>query len=83
MSIYDLRKEYHQRICQEMIRVKKGEKSDYLNFADGGNKSSIGISWNIAKELGYVPNHSVLVTAQACHPEGAFFATEGSPRANP
>jgi len=60
MSIYDLRKEYHQRICREMIRVKKGEKGDYLNFADGDNKSSIGISWNIAKELGYVPNHSVL-----------------------
>jgi hypothetical protein len=60
MSISNLRKEYHQRICQEVIRVKKGEKGDFLNFADGNNKSSVEISWNIAKELGYISDLSVL-----------------------
>jgi len=60
MSISNLRKEYHQRICQEVIRVKNGEKGDFLNFADGNNKSSVEISWNIAKELGYISDLSVL-----------------------
>lgn len=59
-TIYDLRKKYHQQICQDIIRVKRGKKGDFPNFADGDNKSSIEIAWSIAREFGYLPNYLVL-----------------------
>jgi hypothetical protein len=54
MSINDLRKEYHQRICQEIVRVNhsgnKGE--EYPNFADGSSRSSVQIAWHIVHQIG-------------------------------
>jgi len=60
MSIITLRQEYHRRICQEIIRVKKNKRGEYPNFADGDSKSSIEIAWNIVRELGYSAKYSVL-----------------------
>jgi hypothetical protein len=60
MSINKLRKAYHELICRDAIRVKKGKKGEYPNFADGDNKSSREIAWSIVKELGYSLNYSLL-----------------------
>ncbi|NIS37807.1 hypothetical protein GWN91_01165 [Candidatus Saccharibacteria bacterium] len=52
MKISQLRRQYHERICNEIIRIKTGtdrkkQKVDYPNFADVGNDSSIQIAWEI------------------------------------
>ncbi len=54
MSIEDLRKEYHRRICKDIIRVKKDKdkKREYPNFADGSNISSSTIALGILEHLG-------------------------------
>jgi len=48
----DLRKQYHQRICQEIVRIQAGH-SPYPNFADKTNKASREIAWNILSQIGY------------------------------
>ncbi len=50
MTIAELRKKYHKRICEEVIRISK-DKTEYPNFADGSNKSSVEIAWGIVKRL--------------------------------
>jgi len=52
MIIEHLRKTYHQRICSNVIRTIKG----YPNFADGSNRASCSIAWEIANRLGYRKN---------------------------
>jgi len=49
MEIETLRSAYHEAICAEIIRSPKG----YPNFADNGNKSSMGFAWGVAKRMGY------------------------------
>lgn len=55
MGIVELRKEYHHRICEEMIRIGGRSKKygEYPNFADGTNRSSVQIARGIAERLGY------------------------------
>jgi hypothetical protein len=53
MGIAELRKEYHHRICRDIIRInanKKGE--EFPNFADGSNKGSVESAWGIVHRLG-------------------------------
>ncbi len=53
MGIASLRREYHKRICAEIIRISKSKSGkDYPNFADGTNKGSIAIAWGVVKHLG-------------------------------
>jgi hypothetical protein len=52
MSIKDLRKAYHSRICEDVITFKKASTYDYPNFADKGSKSSVAIALSIANQLG-------------------------------
>jgi hypothetical protein len=58
MRIIELRQAYHQRICQEIIRVKNDVKRgvDYPNFADCGNTSSVKIATGITQRLNYRVN---------------------------
>ena len=59
MKIADLRKAYHARICNEIIRMTEGSKGlEYPNFADGSNKSSREIALGITNSLGYVVNRA-------------------------
>ena len=60
MSILKLRQAYHEYICRNAIRVTKGKKGEYPNFADGDNKSSRAIAWSIAEEIGFTPDYSKL-----------------------
>lgn len=62
MNIKGLRQAYHQKICQEIIRVKRDTKKgmDYPNFADCGNVSSVKIATGITRQLNYlVSNESI------------------------
>lgn len=54
MSIANLREKYHRRIRTEIVRVRGTEdRRRYPNFADGGSKSSVEISWALVKRLGW------------------------------
>ena len=52
MNLLDLRKEYHRRVCCEIIRIQAGDP-EYPNFADKTNKASRLIAWAIITQLGY------------------------------
>jgi len=60
MSIAQLRKVYHQRICKEIIRLQKDGITEYPNFADKGNKASRAISHGIVRRFGYNPFYEKL-----------------------
>jgi hypothetical protein len=52
MKILDLRKEYHSRLCDELIRIKKdSKKGDYPNNADGDSKISVTIAWELVNQI--------------------------------
>lgn len=52
MKFSQLRKEYHQRICSDLLRIRKdSKKGDYPNNADGDSKISVRIAWEIASQL--------------------------------
>ena len=58
MTITEIRKKYHQRICHDIIRiVKKTGASDYPNNADGSNTASKEIAWQIVKLIGCQPQY--------------------------
>lgn len=52
-EISRLRAEYHAFIRDQIIRISPGGKlnSGYPNFADGDNRTSIGLAWGIYKQL--------------------------------
>ena len=60
MSIAQLRMKYHQRVCEEIIRLQRDGKTDYPNFADRGNKASRAIAHGIVTRLGCFPNYEKL-----------------------
>jgi len=51
------RKEYHQSICDNIIRIRKESGKEYPNFSDSGNKSSMEIAWIITRLLKYKTNY--------------------------
>jgi len=54
MLLAQLRKDYHRRIGQEVIRISSGkEKNDieYPNFADSSNLASVRIAWGIVSQI--------------------------------
>ncbi len=64
MKIEALRQQYHQQLCQEIIRVyRKQNESGYPNFADGSSKSSVAIASEIFKQLG-CPENSERLSGQ-------------------
>lgn len=68
MSLLTLRQEYHQQICQHIIRINHRTKRKkrqghiqevtvtYPNFADVGSKTSIKIAHGIVNRLGCLAN---------------------------
>jgi hypothetical protein len=51
MTIAELRKEYHRRICDQIIRLRRDGQTEYPNFADKGNRSSRQIALGIVERL--------------------------------
>lgn len=62
MKIIELRKNYHEQICKDIIRtkydMKKGFK--YPNFADCGNLSSVKIANGITERLNYIVSNEII-----------------------
>lgn len=58
MNISSLRRDYHRRICSEIIRIRRGStKGDYPNFADGSSLASTKYSWGILDRLSCERNY--------------------------
>lgn len=56
MTIHTLRREYHKKLCRDVIRDSKG----YPNFADGSNTSSRSIASRIVEQIGFeLGNHDI------------------------
>ena len=55
MGIAELRREYHRRVCSEIIRLNKDGDTVYPNFADKGNRNSRAIASDIVAMLGCSP----------------------------
>ncbi|TVM02101.1 MAG: restriction endonuclease [Candidatus Brocadia sp. WS118] len=61
MKLVELRRQYHRRICEEIIRIiKKSGSSDYPNNADGSNTASREIAWELVKLMGCKPIYGSL-----------------------
>lgn len=60
MRIADLRAQYHEDVCQQIIRTSGSGKWQYPNFADGNNASSRAIAQGIVAQLPYTPNDARL-----------------------
>ncbi len=53
MTISDLRDEYHQAICRDILRMNKNpQKGDYPNNTDGDSRISVKIAKEIYAQLG-------------------------------
>jgi hypothetical protein len=52
MNCAQLRRQYHLRICKELLRIKEdSKKGDYPNNADGDSKISVRIAWEVVNQL--------------------------------
>ena len=53
MSIRDLRRNYHQQVYEQVVRISTRSQTgqQYPNFADGTSRSSCEIAWGIVKRL--------------------------------
>lgn len=59
MRLLNLRKEYHRKICDAIIRIQPGTP-DYPNFSDKTNNGSRQIAWGIVNRLGIqIPEESL------------------------
>ena len=56
MIIAEIRKTYHRRICDEILRIiKRSGAREYPNNADGSNTASRKIAWELVKLIGRKP----------------------------
>lgn len=62
MNLTELRKTYHQKICQNVIRtsVDRHQGNRYPNFADSGSKSSMDIAQGIVQRIGCIENQNAI-----------------------
>jgi hypothetical protein len=58
MRIIELRRDYHKKICDQIIRFKPDghQGRDYPNFADGANAVSVSVATKIAEKFGCPKN---------------------------
>ncbi len=62
MRISGLRKQYHDRVFREIIRIRG---AGHPNFADSSNRSSVEIARQIVQSLGPDPSHETLTEQSA------------------
>jgi hypothetical protein len=56
MTISKLRKDYHKKIVNQLLRIRKNSsKGDYPNNADGDSKISVKIAWGIVDRITIKP----------------------------
>jgi hypothetical protein len=59
MGIAELRRQYHGRLCKDIIRTIQ-KKGDYPNFADGDNTLSVLYAWGITQRIGYTESLEIV-----------------------
>lgn len=52
MNLQSLRAQYHERIAEDIIRIRTSGDRTYPNFADGGSRSSRTIAAGIVRQIG-------------------------------
>ncbi len=52
MNIAVARREYHERLCRDIVRIKGNRETGYPNFADGTRSTSREIAWGVAERIG-------------------------------
>lgn len=61
MKFADLRRMYHEAICQKLLRIRKDlKKGDYPNNADGDSKISVKLAWEMANQLCEKPMFGII-----------------------
>jgi hypothetical protein len=62
MDFKELRRHYHEQICQNIIRISTSQRlaRTYPNFADGSSVNSINIAYGIVELLQYQTNTEIL-----------------------
>ena len=62
MDFKELRRQYHERICRDIIRISTNPKTGktYPNFADGTSANSREIAYGIVELLEYQTNTEIL-----------------------
>jgi hypothetical protein len=61
MNFGELRRDYHNKICDQIIRIRKTEKgTQYPNFADCDNRASVAIAQSIVINLNYSPVYEII-----------------------
>lgn len=66
MSIKKLRKEYHKKIFDELLRFRKNKiKGDYPNNADGDSRISVDIAKEIINQIGFKLKYGELAGQKA------------------
>ena len=62
MSIIKLRQQYHQRLCREVMRIRRdgGNNGGYPNIADKDNANSRKFAWGLVRKLSCPENYSKL-----------------------
>lgn len=68
MTLYDIRKGYHKKICKQLLRIRKNKtKGDYPNNADGDSKISVKIAWGITNLITNKPLYGDISGQEAGH----------------
>ena len=62
MTLSELRKQYHDRIGTQIIRVKQSDRFGLAcpNFSDASNRSSVDIGCRLLVHVGYSPQGTAL-----------------------
>ncbi len=61
MNFSELRRKYHQEICDKLLRIRKSSaKGDYPNNSDGDSKISVKIAWSIVNQICSHPQFGAL-----------------------
>lgn len=63
-TLAELRRNYHDKICSQIVRISKKEGRSYPNFADGSSQFSVLIANGIVTALRFPTKKSPNVTGQ-------------------
>lgn len=63
-TLAELRRNYHDNIGSQIIRISQKGDQSYPNFADGSSQSSVLIANGIIKELGFPAKKTSRITGQ-------------------
>ncbi len=62
MNFHELRQFYHNKLSDEIIRIRKDKRKtiEYPNFSDGSSRASVAIGWGIVNRISSKTKKTVL-----------------------